>query len=43
MEVLFSNFKELAYYSLFLFSVKHANNLKQSEEVSFSFSMDPLE
>lgn len=38
-------FKEIVYYSffLFLFSVKHANNLKQGEELSFSFSVDPFE
>lgn len=45
VKVLFSDFKEVICYSffLFLYSVKHTNHLKQSEELSFSFSMDPLE
>lgn len=42
--MLFSDLKEIVYYFfLFLFSVEHANNLKQSEELPFSFSVDPFE
>lgn len=44
VKVLFSNFKEVICYSFFLllYSVMHTNH-KQSEELSFSFSMDPFE
>lgn len=41
----FSIFKEIVYYSfsLLIYSVKHTNYLKQGEELSSSFPVDPFD